>query len=237
MKHAVAVKDGTLVIEINDTRKWYEHIGIGFGTSKITVYIPQGEYGALSVESSTGDIEIAKELGFESIDISQRTGHVMNYASAAQAMKIRTTTGDIRVENVSAGSLELSVSTGKVTATGVRCEGDVSVSVSTGKAHLTDVACKNVRSEGGTGDIRLQNVIAAQSISVKRTTGDVIFEGADAAEIFVVTDTGDVKGSLLSDKVFITKTDTGRIQVPASVTGGRCEITTDTGDIRIAIQQ
>ena len=57
----------------------------------------------------------------------------------------------------------------------------------------------------------------------------------DAAEIFVETDTGDVKGSLLSEKVFIPKSDTGDIKVPKTVTGGRCEITTDTGDIKIEL--
>ena len=53
--------------------------------------------------------------------------------------------------------------------------------------------------------------------------------------MFVETDTGDVTGSLLSDKVFITKSDTGSIDVPKTVTGGKCEITTDTGDIKIEI--
>ena len=32
-----------------------------------------------------------------------------------------------------------------------------------------------------------------------------------------------------------TKTDTGRVDVPKTVEGGRCEITTDTGDIKITV--
>ena len=51
----------------------------------------------------------------------------------------------------------------------------------------------------------------------------------------ITTDTGNVKGSLLSEKVFIVSTDTGKKQVPNTITGGRCEITTDTGDIIISI--
>ena len=64
----------------------------------------------------------------------------------------------------------------------------------------------------------------------------VVLDGCDAAEIFVKTDTGDVTGTLLSEKVFVTTTDTGKVEVPRSVSGGRCEITTDTGDIRISIR-
>ena len=115
------------------------------------------------------------------------------------------------------------------------CDADISIGLSTGKAYLTDIVCKNLTSMGSTGDISLKNVIAAEKISIERSTGDVTFEGSDAAELCITTDTGDVEGSLLTDKVFITKTDTGRINVPNSITGGRCEITTDTGDIKITI--
>ena len=57
----------------------------------------------------------------------------------------------------------------------------------------------------------------------------------DASEIFVKTDTGDVRGTLLSEKVFIIKTSAGDVSVPETVTGGKCEISTDTGDIKIGI--
>jgi len=63
----------------------------------------------------------------------------------------------------------------------------------------------------------------------------VKFDGCDAEEIFVETDTGDVKGTLLSEKVFMANSDTGKISFHKTVTGGRCEIETDTGDIKIQI--
>ncbi len=235
VKHSVTVRDDTLVIEVTDTRKWYEHIGFNFKTPKITVSIPKGEYGTLSIRSSTGDVQIPKDFQFTSIDISESTGNVTNYASASEAVKITTSTGDIFVENISSGSLDLSVSTGKVTASGVTCREDVRVGVSTGKANLSDIACKNVISNGDTGDLSMKNVIATERFSIERSTGDVTLERCDAAEIFIKTDTGDVEGSLLTDKVFIIQTDTGRVNVPNSITGGRCEITTDTGDITVFV--
>ncbi len=235
VKHSVSVKGDTLVIEVVDTRKWYEHISINFSSPKITVYMPQGEYGALSISSSTGDVKIPKDFQFKSIDISESTGDITNGASASEGIKIKTTTGSIRIESVSAKSLDLSVSTGKVTVSGASCTDDVTVKVSTGKANLANIACKNVISRGSTGDISLNNVIAAEKLSIKRSTGDVKVEGCDAAEILVETDTGDVTGTLLSEKVFIPRTSTGDIDVPKTVVGGRCEITTDTGDIKLKI--
>ncbi len=237
VKHSVTVKDDSLVIKVVDTRKWYEHIGIHFGTPKITVYLPQNEYTSVVIKESTGDIQIPKDFKFESVDISTSTGDVKCYASASGSIKIKASTGDIRIENISAGSLELSVSTGDVTASSISCQGDVKVNVSTGDTKLTDIACKNVISSGNTGDISLKNVIATEKLSIERSTGDVKFNGCDAAEIFVKTDTGDVIGTLLSGKEFIVKTDTGDKQIPQSETGGRCEITTSTGDIKIGINQ
>ena len=236
-KHSVTVHNGKLVIEIVDTRKWYEYIGINLGTPKITVYIPQGEYGVLFVKSSTGNVEIPKEFKFENIDISESTGNVMNYASASENIIIKTSTGNIRVENVSAGTLDLSVSTGGITVSDVTCEEDIKIKVSTGKTNLTNIDCKNVVSNGATGAISLKNVIAAEKFSIERSTGDVKFDRCDAAEIFVETDTGDVRGSLLTDKIFIVQTDTGNVDVPKTATGGKCEITTSTGDINISIKQ
>ena len=235
--HSVSVKDETLVIDINDTRKWYEHIGINFDVPKITMYIPKGEYGDLSVKSSTGNVEIPSDFKFKSIDIMETTGMVTNYASATEKIKIKATTGDICVKNIVSESLDLKVSTGKITAEGIICEKDVTVEATTGKVILGDIQCKSIKSVGDTGDIQLESVIARGKLSVERSTGDVKLSGCDGAEIFIKTDTGDVLGSLLSDKVFITKTDTGDVNVPKTTSGGICEINTDTGDIDITIEK
>ena len=234
-KHTVNVDDGMLKIKLIDTRKWYEHIGIGFGSSKITVSLPKGEYESLYVNEHTGKVEIASGLSFENMDITSTTGNVKNLASTSGMMKIKASTGYITVSGVSAGEIDLSVSTGNVNASSISCGGDIKVKVSTGKTNLSGVECKNLISEGDTGDITLEGVVASAKFDIERSTGDIKFEGSDASEIFVKTDTGDVTGTLLSDKVFIVKTDTGKIKVPNSIVGGRCEIETDTGDVKIDI--
>lgn len=234
-KHSVTVQNHTLTIRVVNEKAWHDYIGLNFVSPKITVYLPKTEYDALEIKTSTGAIEIPKEMTLNSIEISVSTGDVACYASAAQAVKIKTTTGKICIEDLTAGSLDLSVSTGLVTVSGVNCEGDVRISVSTGKAKVSDLRCKNLTSTGSTGNITLKNVVAAEKFSVKRSTGDVRFDGCDAAEIFVETDTGNVTGTLLSEKVFVAESDTGSVKVPSSVTGGRCEVTTDTGNIKLDV--
>ncbi len=236
MKHTVTVNGDILEIVLADTRKWYQYIGFFFDEPTITVTLPAGAYGALSVTTDTGDVTIPQEVSFESIAVSATTGDVTSEASATGAVKLEATTGDITVKNVTADVLKLSVNTGHITVENVDCAEDMTVNVSTGKSKLTDVRCGALTSNGDTGDITMKNVVVDGTMTVERSTGDVKFEGCDAKELAVTTDTGDVKGTLLSDKVFIARTDTGRISVPKTVTGGRCEITTDTGNIIISVR-
>lgn len=234
-KHSAAVDEDELVIKINNQKSWYDYIGFRFGSQKITVYLPNSEYNALYIHESTGNIEIPKYFMFANADISLSTGNVDFCASVSEAVRIKTSTGDINAENISVGSLELSATTGMITVSGVTCRGDIKAGVSTGEVSLTDISCKNVISSGTTGSIFLNNVIAENKFSIERSTGDVKFGRCDAAELYVKTSTGNVTGSLLTDKVFITDTDIGSVDVPKTTVGGRCEIRTGTGDIKIKI--
>ncbi len=234
-EHLVAVKSETLEINLEDNRKWYDYIGINFENPKITVYIPQGEYGGLFVKSSTSDVKIPENFKFSDINISGSTGDVYCMASSYNTVNIKLSTGDINLQDIKVGEAILSVSTGDINLKSVSCDRKLEANVSTGKTKLTDIVCGKVVSKGITGDISLYNVIAKESFSITRETGDVKFENSDAAEIFAETSIGNVKGNLLSSKVFITETSTGDIKVPKTVSGGKCEIITDTGDIKITI--
>ncbi len=233
--HTVSVEDGTLKIGVLDTRKWYEML-FSWGSPKMTVYLPIKQYERLTITENTGDIKIPSDFSFKSIDISTSTGNVKSFASATDSITIKTSTGDILVQDVSAGLMSLSVSTGEITAENITLEGNLELKVSTGKTKLSNIKCQTLNSHGNTGDIKLDSVIVSEKMLIERSTGDVKLEQCDAGEIYIETDTGDVTGSLLTDKVFIAQTDTGRVAVPESVTGGKCKIKTSTGDIIITVE-
>ena len=234
--HKVEVSAGTLKVILVDEREWFEHIGINTETPKITLYLPKNEYSSLSITESTGELVIPSNFKFNSIDISASTGGIKCYSSCNESLKIETSTGSIKLENVSAKTVDLKATTGSITVNSLNCEGDFSLNVSTGKTTLTDVKCKNFTSDGSTGNITLTDVIAETSFNIERSTGSVRFESSDASEIFVKTSTGSVRGTLRSNKIFLTETSTGEIDVPKSTEGGRCEITTSTGDIEIEVK-
>lgn len=235
-RHLVSVEQDTLVIQIDDQSSWYAQIGIYFGTPKITVYLPESQYRTLTITGSTGAIEVPEAFTFESAEISSSTGSVAFRAAVSGTASIQTTTGDIRAEHTSAGALNLTVTTGAVNVSDMTCQNDLTISVSTGKAALRNVSCKNLTSSGSVGSITLDHVTAAEQFSIERSTGHVNFTACDAGEIHVKTDTGDVTGSLLSEKIFFAESDVGSVDVPKTTTGGICDLQTDTGNIAITIE-
>lgn len=236
VKHSVFVEDGVLSVKHNKQQKWYRNIGIGFKQTKITIYLPENTYKKLDVITDTGDIEISRDFGFETVYVTTSTGDITNLASASDEVLITASTGDINISHLSAKKIGLVVSTGRISVSDVSCEGDFSFTVSTGKSEINKLSCERLISKGGTGDISLKEVIAKKSFEIERSTGDVIFDRCDAADIDIKTDTGDVSGSFKSEKIFFVETNTGDIDIPKSLTGGKCEITTDTGDIYITIE-
>lgn len=215
VKHNVFVENGTLTVSVEDNRKWYDYIGISFGEMSLTVHLPKEKYDALNIEADTSDINVPKDFTFSSASVETDTGDIEFLASLSGALKIGSDTGNIKIDGINAESIIL--------------END------TGKTELNEVKCENINVDSDTGDISFINTLVLENITAKSDTGDVIFEESDAELIYVKTSTGDVKGTLLSQKVFITETNTGNVNVPKFTTGGKCEITTNTGDIHMEV--
>ena len=235
-KHAVSVEgDGTLTVKVVDERSWYDHISIGFNSPKITLYIPEGEYGSLYIKGTTGDVKIAKDFSFSDITAEGTTGDVECYASSAEKTSIRISTGDVLVENITCGSLDLKTTTGSIIARRINCSGAVNSEVRIGKCEMDTLSCRRFNVKAGTGDITLKGVIAYETMRVDGTTGDVELYRCDASELDLTTTTGDIEGTLLTDKVFTYKTNTGDVDLPESISGGICRVKTVTGDIEIDI--
>ncbi len=235
IRHSVSVQNGTLIIDTVDPRKWIETISFSLEQPKMTVYIPQKTYDSLWIETETGDITIPDDFSFRTLKIDGDTSNVNCFASASQGMEMQLSTGDIRLEAIAAGQLKLTTDTGRIQVNQADVDGNIQIETDTGKVNLADISCHDLEAVSDTGSVTLKNVIGAGNFTMESDTGNIMFDSSDAAAISVETDTGDVTGTLLSDKVFLTETSTGRINVPKTTTGGKCVIQTSTGDIQITV--
>lgn len=254
--YRVSVQDGTLQIATNDTREWYHHIGI-FNTQRqnMTVYLPEAAYKSLQIGSDTGTVQVSSDFTFSDVQVKMDTGAINWEAKVLHSMSVEGDTGFVQISNVEvdgilsvktatgraqlcgvqAQSIEVRTSTGKAIVTDATVKDKLCVTTNTGNAELTGCRAAAIIVETDTGKARLTDAVATGSMQIETNTGDVSFDSCDAANITVTTDTGDVRGTLCSGKVFACKTDTGKIDLPDTTTGGVCSITTDTGDIVISI--
>ena len=217
MKHSAEVREGTLVIDVENTKKWYDYIGSNFGNETVTVYLPKAVYASLTVNADTGSVEIPKMFSFESVCVKVDTGLIGCYAEVSDSIELQTATGSIRAENSST-------------------DGEVKIKTATGSIKIADIRCNRLSAESHTGSIDLTNTIAADNMTINCATGNVRLDSCDANEIKVATHTGSIVGTLLSDKIFFAKSSVGNVDVPKTTSGGTCELVTGTGDIKIEIK-
>ncbi len=252
--HTVAVEGDTLTIREHKNFNIFDYINFDFNTPRVTLYLSRTQLDALNINSDTSLIVVPSEFSFANCNITNSTGDVKYQAPTAGELAIKVTTGRIMVSDISPKSISLTANTGHVTLTSAKVSGNVCIATSTGRIYLRDIECqdlsvtsstgnkdiagircRNLNTASSTGRSIFEDVIAGGVIKAEADTGDIKLERCDAIELFIETDTGDVEGTLLSDKIFFTQTDTGKVNVPRSVTGGRCEIETDTGDIIMSI--
>ncbi len=244
-----------LVIKARDDRKWFDYIGINTGSSELKVYLPKSAYTSLTVSTDTGDITVPEDLTFTRSSIATSTGNINILAKIEEVLELAASTGHITVSNQELTKLGVSVSTGRIILENIKAEGRITLESSTGRTELHSVEAGGITSKGTTGDLLLKNVYVENDINIKRntgdvtltsvvagafdietSTGDVTFLASDAENIRIETGTGKVEGSLLTDKIFITESSTGKIKVPTTTSGGTCKIRTSTGDIEITIE-
>ena len=149
------------------------------------------------------------------------------------AFTVKTVVGGIALPSgLQLQSAILDTSTGWVYVSAAVKE-TLHITTTTGETCVENVTCGSLTTVGRTGGVMLKNVIVKDAMQIERNTGSVTLTDCDADTLFIKINTGSVSGHLLSEKVFITHTNTGRVSVPQTTAGGRCEIITNTGDITI----
>ena len=232
--HTATVIDGQLVIRMEDQRKWYDHVGIGNTEDySITVYLPRKHLAYVNVDVTVGDVELPSGLDVERISVEGRSGDVICRASAEE-LEIRTTTGNVTMEGVTAQNIKLAVTTGDMRGNTLTSE-NITLHGEMGRLCLATVTCGTMTVEGTSLDTEMTDVTARVSLSVDTSTGDVDLQNCDAPSICLKATTGDVTARLLTGKRFIVNTRSGNVSVPENSDLGICEITTTTGDILVEI--
>ena len=83
--------------------------------------------------------------------------------------------------------------------------------------------------------MQLRDVVSAGTFDIVTETGSIKLDDCDASQITAQVETGSITGTLRSSKRFEAKVETGSVHVPKDTDGGLCKLKTETGEIRIGI--
>lgn len=213
------------------------------GSCRVVCLEEVSYYHTVSVENRTLTVAVQDErqwyehIGIYSGDFHSVTVYVPK--KAYEDITVTCSTADVDVQSgFSFGMADIQTSTGDIKWKGGMVN-ELFLSASTGDVQVDNTGCQNLTAKTSTGDIFLNSTVITQKLFAKTSTGDVRFDKLDAKTMDIHTNTGDVGGTLLSNKFFITDTDTGKVLVPTPADGpvgeDICTITTDTGDISIVL--
>jgi len=171
-QHVVKVENNALNIEIDDQRKWYHHIDIGFASPKITISLPQAEYGKLKIECKTGDVILPNNLTFTDVNITNTTGDIKLKNITTLDMSLSVSTGDIELLNVKCNNLSASGSTGDIELKNVIGTGKFTITLSTGDVDFDRCDANEINVKTSTGDIK-GSLLSDKSFDAESKTGKV----------------------------------------------------------------
>lgn len=172
-KHVITIQDDTLVIDNVSQKAWYDHVGINFGSPKITIYLPKAEYGELIITHSTGDITL-ENITAENIDIS-------------------LSTGDLILENVQCKNFTSSASTGDIKFKKVISEEKITLTRSTGDIFFEESDAAGLDITTDTGDVT-GSLLSEKIFSASTSTGDIAVPDTNSGgECKITTSTGDIQ--------------------------------------------
>ncbi len=244
-----------LVIKARDNRKWFDFIGINTVGRELKLYLPKSAYTSLTVSTATGDVTVTDDFSFIRSSVTTSTGDIKFRAKVTEDLDLSVSTGDINLSGQELTGLSARVSTGNIFLENVKAKSRIKLECNTGKVELHGIEAGGITSKGTTGDIFLKNVyvehdivierstgdvtltsVIADSFTLKTSTGDIKLNSSDGGTFSINTSSGDVEGTLLTEKIFIAESSTGKIKVPNTTSGGTCKIRTSTGDIEIIIE-
>lgn len=210
------------------------------GDLSLDIVLPREQrFKEISVVTSTGDVLVCEKVLVNalSIDVSSGEIDVTNF-HGFEFLKIKTSTGDVSVhDEVDGGALQINTSAGEVTVCDNISTGNVEIATSTGDIEISgNVTVGNLKITTSSGEVELEEIISKGYINVKTNIGDISAESTKANSFSIDTSSGEV----CLDAEFLNadiKTTTGDVEVYAFAKNNiGMVITTGAGEVSIELE-
>lgn len=235
--HTVAVRNGTLIIERTDNRKWFEHIGFMWsywGPIEVVICLPEGAYEDLRVRTTSGDVEIPEAFSFAQAEVNVVSGDIRFAAGVEGELHLTSISGDLQVGGTSPQGLTVESTSGEVAVDAVETS-VFSCKTISGTQRISRLTCQRATVNSTSGSVIASDLIASENIRMEAVSGSLELTRCDADTLWLKTVSGSVTGTLRTAKVFDVSTTSGSVHVPDTAGGGLCEIKTVSGSIHLDV--
>ncbi len=252
--HEVSVENDTLVIRQIDQTDWSDNIGIYTKPVEVNVYLPKAEYIKAKVQTTSGTVNFTVDINGE-LEIQNSSGSTYVGEISVDSLNVNNSSGGISISSVQTpGDIVLKASSGSLKLDGIKCENmtlettsgsirlgevealaDINIVASSGEIDLENLTCENLNAENTSGSANCRDVITTGKICIENSSGGIRLERCDAAELKLKASSGSIKGTLLTEKIFVADASSGSVDVPKTTSGGVCEVTTSSGSISLEI--
>ena len=255
--YSVTTENNVLHIECADRRTLFSRYKFSKAQRHATVrvYLPQGTYKSLEVETTSGDIAIPAGYAFDTASLQSTSGDIACCAECG-ALSAQAASGDITLKDTSCGTLSLGTASGAVTLLNIKNESGGSIETASGKAQITNykgdaleigtasgkvslenAECAALHINTASGGVDLTHTVSADVIEIGTASGSIHFENCDAASLSLDSMSGSVVGTLNTGKAFRAQSRSGKVDVPFDTGEGTCKVSTLSGSIRIKIAE
>ncbi len=168
----VKSENGTLKIKQNDSRQWYEHLGVIWEPPYgVVVELPAKTYEKLSIKTTSGKVWVHNR-DFRRADISSISGNIQLLGCSAGRVKTATTSGDIQLLNTNTTSLELVTTSGEIWLSDTNSTGTAAISSVSGDVLLYAFDAPNMKVSTISGDVDA-TLLSGKNFLVQSRSGDV----------------------------------------------------------------
>ena len=174
MEHEVCVEGDTLVITSeNDINTTIHFLSINTVSPRITVYLPEEEYGNLDIDADTSDVFLDSGITFDSVDITITTGDITIKDFETEGdITMDIVTGDANLMDVTCTNLNYNGTTSDIWLQNVIVAQQMNIDISTGDVIFDRSDAFSISVDVTTGDIE-GLLLSAKSFDCSVITGDI----------------------------------------------------------------
>ena len=255
--YSVTTENNVLHIECADRRTLFSRYKFSKAQRHATVrvYLPQGTYKSLEVETTSGDIAIPAGYAFDTASLQSTSGDIACCAECS-LLSIETTSGDIALKSAKCSTIELCSTSGDITLENVQSSKkthaettsgkvqfinlettELEIHTASGKVSLEDTSSAVLHVDTISGEIDLTRAVSSNSMEIGTISSNIHLESCDSESLSFESRSGSIIGTLNTGKNFYITSRNNKVDVPLNSGEGLCKIETRSGSIRIKIAE